>query len=72
MPAVVVCTEPFLPMAKLEAQALGVPDLKVAAIQHPLGGQHSDAVRESARHAVSQIIAALTTSAQPVPQEARP
>jgi hypothetical protein len=35
---VVVGTDEFLPLAQLESKARGMPDLRLAITQHPIGG----------------------------------
>jgi hypothetical protein len=36
--AAAICTHPFEPMARRERESLGMPDLPVLFIGHPLGG----------------------------------
>jgi hypothetical protein len=36
---VTICTEAFLRLALDEARSLGMPDLPLAIIKHPIGGE---------------------------------
>jgi hypothetical protein len=38
IPTAVLCSEPFLKLARTQAQVFGVPDLPIIVIPHPLGG----------------------------------
>jgi hypothetical protein len=42
--AAAICTHPFEPMARREREALGLPDLPVLFIGHPLGGLRAEEV----------------------------
>ncbi len=55
----VVLSEPFLKLGKTQARVLGVPDLPLIMIQHPLGGIAMDGVNARAKVAVSQIVELL-------------
>ena len=57
-----VCTEAFIGLAKEESRTLGMPDLPLAIIRHPLGGETKDAVSERAKTALDQVIQGLTRS----------
>lgn len=56
----VVCTESFVGLVNLARQSLRMPELSVVPIRHPLGGEPPEVVRERARQAVEQVVAALT------------
>lgn len=55
-----VCTEAFLGLAKEESRTLGMPNLPLAIIRHPLGGESKEAVAERAMLALDQVIQGLT------------
>ena len=55
-----VCTEAFIGLAKEESRTLGMPDLPLAIIRHPLGGESKAAVTERAKTALDQVIHGLT------------
>ena len=59
IPVVVVCTEPFLNSALLQARTFGNPGFQPVTIPHPLGGLPSQQVMERAIIAQDQIVAAL-------------
>lgn len=42
--AAAICTHPFQPMARREREGLGLPDLPVLFIGHPLGGLRAEEV----------------------------
>jgi hypothetical protein len=45
VPTLIVCTDSFLPLAELEAHAIGLEDLNAAVMPHPLGGIAEEEVR---------------------------
>ncbi len=51
-----ICSEPFITLAQTQARVLGIPDLRLVMIPHPLGGLTLDKVRERANIAVPQVI----------------
>lgn len=55
-----ICTEAFTGLAREESRTLGMPDLRLAIIRHPLGGESKDAVAERAKVALDQVIQGLT------------
>ena len=55
-----ICTEAFLGLAKDESRNLGLPDLPLAIIRHPIGGESPAAIDERAEAALAQVIDALT------------
>ncbi|MBI3966340.1 MAG: hypothetical protein HY329_11970 [Chloroflexi bacterium] len=65
----VLCSTPFVAMAKAEAAALGLPDLPIIVVDHPLGGQPPDVVEVRADQAISRLLEAVT--AGELPLEAR-
>lgn len=56
IPTVVVATEKFEALARLEGQALGRSNLRMVVIPHPLGGQSSEEVLLKADAALSDVI----------------
>lgn len=52
---VVICSEPFVQLAKSQARVFGVPDLPLVVIPHPLGGLTLEGIEGRARHAVPQL-----------------
>jgi hypothetical protein len=57
--AVVVCSTPFVTLARSQARAHDVADLPLAVIDHPLGGTRADVVAARAEQAASQVLAVL-------------
>ena len=47
----VICSTPFEKLGRAQARVLGVPDLPLVMIQHPLGGLAMDDVRARAGQA---------------------
>ena len=60
MPAVVVTTTAFAPLAVEAAASLGFPSARIAAVEHPLGGVPSDAVDARADRLVDALVSLLT------------
>ena len=54
--AAVICSEPFLGLARTQARVFGVPDLKIILIPHPLGGLDPDGVKSRAEVAAPQAV----------------
>jgi hypothetical protein len=54
-PAIVVTTAAFEPLAHHEAHTLGMEDLPILVIDHPLGGEPADRVAAKAAQAVAQL-----------------
>ena len=59
-----ICSEPFVKLARTEAGVFGVAELPLVVIRHPLGGLSRDEVRERAAQAVPAIVAALTETSE--------
>ena len=57
--AAVLCTPPFLKLGRTQAQVLGVPDLPLILIPHPLGGISLEQVEGRAQHALPQLLELL-------------
>ncbi len=58
-PAVVVTTTAFETLAHHEAHTLGMADLPLLVVDHPLGGEPAERIAIRAGHAVSQLLARL-------------
>jgi hypothetical protein len=61
IPTVVLGTDEFLPLARAEAQARGLPHLSVVAVPHPIGGIPPDSVRAKATGVADEVARALST-----------
>jgi len=55
----VICSTPFEKLGRAQARVLGVPDLPLVMIDHPLGGIAIDAVRTRAAQASPAVLALL-------------
>ncbi len=55
IPAVVVTTTAFEPLARHEAHTLGIENLPLLVVPHPLGGEPPERVAEKAAAAVVQL-----------------
>jgi hypothetical protein len=58
-PAVVVTTTAFEALARHEAHTLGMEDLPLLVVEHPLGGEPADRIETRAAHAASQLLTRL-------------
>jgi len=56
---VVICSDTFLPLARMQARVLGVPDLDIVAIPHPLGGLALEELRARASLAITSLLTIL-------------
>ncbi len=63
VPAVTVCTDAFIGLARQETRNLGLPDLALAIVRHPLGGESAEVVAERAQDALDQVVRGLTSEA---------
>jgi hypothetical protein len=59
IPSVVICSEPFVQLGRTQSKVLGVPDLPLIVIKHPLGGLVLDDVKVRADTALSQLLQVL-------------
>jgi hypothetical protein len=57
---VTICTEAFIGLAREESKNLGMPDLPLAIIKHPIGGESLAVIHQRAEDALPQIIRGLT------------
>jgi hypothetical protein len=60
---VTICTDAFVGLAREEAKNLGMPDLPLVIIKHPIGGESLTVIHERAGDALPQVIKALTRTA---------
>jgi hypothetical protein len=58
-PAVVVTTTAFETLAHHEAHTLGMEDLALLVVDHPLGGEPPARIEVRAAHAVRQLLTRL-------------
>jgi hypothetical protein len=63
VPTVTICTDAFRVLGRHEADSLGMADLPLAIVPHPLGGQPAEQVRGLATRVVDEIHALLTGTA---------
>ena len=63
IPTIVICTEPFLNSAHLQARTFGRRGFQPVAIPHPLGGIDPELVTHRAAAIYEQVVAALTNGA---------
>jgi hypothetical protein len=59
IPAIAICTEPFVPGAKAMCNLAGLPEQRFATISHPIGSLTASQIRERALEAAPQVIEAL-------------
>ena len=64
IPAVAVCTEPFLPGLDALTRMRGMPDYKFAVSPHPLGVLFDDELKGRAQLVVPQIVQIVLGSAE--------
>ena len=55
-----ICTEAFIGLAREESKNLGMPDLPLAIINHPIGGESLAVIHQRAEDALAQVIRGLT------------
>ena len=58
-PGIVITTEKFIELGRLESKALGMPDLHFELIPHPLGGLKPEVAEERGRKVADAIVAYL-------------
>ena len=59
IPSAVICSEPFVQLGRTQSKVLGVPDLPLIIIKHPLGGLAIDDVKARADSALAQLLEVL-------------
>ena len=62
IPTVVVTTTGFHNLTMQVAAALGVPDLRVVVVEHPIGGIEAPAVLDRAASITEEVLRLWTTS----------
>jgi hypothetical protein len=62
---VTICTTAFEGLARAEATSLGMPDLPLAIIKHPIGGESPEVIDQRAEDALAQVIRGLTSRVAP-------
>ena len=60
----VICSDPFLKLAKTQARVFGVPDLPLVIIPHPLGGLSIEQVEGRALVAIPQVVGLIRAHAK--------
>ena len=60
IPTVTICTDAFVALAREESKNLGMPELPLVIITHPLGGEPPEAIIASAEGAMDQVVSGLT------------
>jgi len=64
VPTVLLVTQPFLPMATGAASARDLPDARIVAVPHPLGGIDEDAVATRADAVIDAVLERLRAPAE--------
>ena len=59
VPAIAICTEPFISGARAMANLGAMPDYPFAVVQHPIGSLSPEQIRERAIEAAPQVISSL-------------
>lgn len=60
MPSVTFCTEPFQTLARSRLRALGLPELPVIFLPHPIMPRTPAEIEQLAAGHVAQVVQALT------------
>jgi hypothetical protein len=66
VPTATICTDAFLGLARDEARSLGMPNLPLAIIRHPIGGEAPAVIHQRAEDAAASVIRALTGAPEAV------
>ncbi len=61
VPVAVICTTPFKAEGEAQAEALGLPDVRLVPITHPLSTLTADELSARATEAVPRVLAAWRT-----------
>ena len=59
-PTICICTTDFKLLAKAESKALGLPQLAILFLPHPIGGISPDEVVRKADNAIDEMITLVT------------
>ena len=60
LPTVVVGTDEFQSLARMESKARGLPELPLVITEHPIGGLKPEVVQARAAHLAATAAAAVT------------
>lgn len=60
VPTVLVATASFVALARQVADAYGLPQARIAVVEHPLGGILGADVVDRAEHVVDEVLALVT------------
>lgn len=71
MPAALICSDEFAYQARGESRALGMGDIPIVTIAHPLADNGPDEVARKARTIAREVIAVLTEPAEKLAYEYR-
>ena len=63
IPTAVVCSDEFGPLGRAESQALGIGDLPLVPIPHPLAGNLEDLVTAKALSIAQEVVSVLNSPA---------
>ena len=66
-----VCSETFLELARLQAQSLGMPNLAILTVPHPIGGIDLKEVVKKADDALEEMIEVLTMPREKLAERAK-
>ena len=58
VPTAVICTAPFAAEGEAQAQALGLPEVRLVPITHPLSTLSAEALAARAAEALPRVVAA--------------
>ena len=64
VPSAVICSKPFLQLGRTQSRVLGVPDLPLIVVEHPLGGISMDDVKARADAALPGLLEMLRERVQ--------
>ena len=62
IPTVTICTTAFEGLGREEAKNLGMPDLPLVIITHPIGGESMSVIDQRAEQALANVIRGLTST----------
>ena len=65
MPTIVLATDEFVELARLESKNRGVPGLPLAVVKHPLGGISEEEALLKVDAALDAVVRELTVPAGP-------
>ena len=62
IPAVVICTDPFVTSAVAMSKMKGIPEYPFAVMEHPLGSLDQDELKRRARKVTPEIASILMSA----------